>query len=242
MNNKRKNIAEYNDANPKSWTIIRVHFCEDYDMKRKTLLIGITSCALMITTLSAALTNSGSLEAFAQTREAKNYTAVINSSNRLKATDTGNRYGFQLHGNDEYGCFYFGQYWFDVNPTEAYSDYILSWTMPEGKDSSYFQISVCDRGEELANKYKIDGKDYYLRGFPGAYRVTTVYSLSDPDLRFYTRGNSGGWTETSKTIDGNLITLVTEKTSESSSMRFDWILSNPGTVYIKSITIEYTCE
>ena len=211
-------------------------------MRKKTLLIGITSSILMVASLSAALINNRSFEVFAQGNTPNHYTAVIDSSNRLKATDQSDRYAFQLHGNDEYGCFYLASYWFEINPKGKYSDYIMSWTKPSDTNASYFQIFVCDRGEELPNLYEVDGKEYYLRGFPGAYKVTTVYSLSDPNLDVQLRGNVGGWQQTSRVVDGDLITEVTEKESGSSSSRFDWILWDTGTIYIKSIKIEYTCS
>lgn len=211
-------------------------------MRKKTLLIGITSSILMVATLSAALINNGSFKVFAQNNTSNLYTAVISTSNRLKATNSSEEFAFQLHGNDEYALFYMPKEWYVLNPTGIYSDYFMSWTQPEGQKSSYFEISIEDQGEGPTSKNLIDGKYYYLRGFPGAYRITTVYALSDPDIRVEINSNNRGWAQTSRVVEGNLITEVTEKGSGNQGINMDWSLWTPGTIYIKSITIEYTCS
>ena len=214
-------------------------------MNKKVVLIGLSVSALMVTTLATAIGTKTNIEAFAENNNSGDYTVVIDSNNRVKETGSSENgwYAFRIRNNDDYGLLYFN-YPYPVNfdlPVE-YSDYIFSWTEPEGGSVSCFQISINSLEESTYHKKLIDGKYYYVRGFPGAYRITTVYSLSDPTKDAGFRANAGGWSEKSRTSKDGVYTEVFGKDSESSSINIDWSVANGGTLFIKSITIEYTCQ
>ena len=207
-------------------------------MNKKTVLIGLSVSALMTATLAVAIGNKDNIKAFAEDVAPGNYTAVIDSNNRLKTTNFDQRYAFQLHNGSEYGYFTGRTDWLNINPTGVYSDYAFSWRRPANQSDNFFMIQLVTNDKS----YIVEGKSCLLRGFPGAYRITTVYSESSDNLDFDVCPTYG-WTTKSLSKSGDLITAVAEKnvgaTKYSSNM--DWCLREEGTIYIKSITIEYYC-
>lgn len=197
----------------------------------------------MVTSLFVVLGGRANISAFADNNPSNEYTTTINKSNGLRVSDNNEtKYVFKLHDNsDELGFFYITKpEWTKFNLDGDYSDCLFSWSNPNGT-SSYFSVDLVVREETTYNKALIDGKYYNTRGFPGAYRITTVYKESSPGLNFKTIPDYG-WTLKSKEQDGDLITAVAEKNPSGSYYdAMDWCLWEVGTIYIKSITIEYTC-
>ena len=190
----------------------------------------------MVTTLATAFGDRKNIATFAKNNPQGNYTVVIDSSNRLKMSDQSNICGFRLHGGEEYGYFNINQVnRINLNPTDDYSDYAFSFTNPDGQ-SYYLQICLY----ELTNHKRIvDGKERNLRGFPGAYRITTVYKNPD-DISTYDFCPRVGWSYSKSKPDAEgLITAVATKNEQYNYM--NWTTDEVGTIYIKSITIEYTC-
>ena len=212
-------------------------------MKSKRVLIGLSVGALMASVAATIFAGNADVRTYAEPIEPGNYSAEISSSNRLKTTSDSGWYGIRLHGGQEYGFFYVSDVsWLDLNPTGEYSDYAFSWTKPGPEGNRYFEITLGALEESSYYRTTIDGKQHYVRGFPGAYRITTVYSESSSNLDVRVCPSSG-WTLKSKTTEGNLITAVAEKNNDDDnySKKMTWTLWDEGTIYIKSITIDYTC-
>ena len=208
-------------------------------MNKKTVLIGIAAGLLMVTTLATTFGYRKINATFAENNPQGTYTAVIDSSNRLIDAG-GGYYAFRLHGGEEYGCFYASDF-YSVGSRYidfANENFAFTWTRSLNHDY-YFEIDLV----AISTKLYVDKKQIPVRGFPGAYKITTVYSESEPDLNFKVCPDSG-WTITSKTTEDNLITAVATKKDSAGaySSAMSWCLRDMGTVSIKSITIEYTCE
>lgn len=212
-------------------------------MNKKTVLIGITAGALMITTLATAFGDRKNIATFAENNPQGTYTAVIDSSNRLKATSSEGRFVFKLHGGSEYGYMYVSSpTWLNINPTGKYSDYAFSWENTDGT-SKYFEIFLRELAESSFYTFNVDGKNCFARGFPGAFRITTVFS--NPNKISVDESNPyAGWKcsrstdeETGLTTDVATINVSVQP----SDNHIDWCSREAGTIYIKSITIEYTC-
>lgn len=207
-------------------------------MNKKVVLIGLSVSALMVTTLATALSGKANIEAFADNDNPGVYIAEISKDNRL-ISGSGGYYAFRLHGGEEYGRFYASDFY---SSGDRYIDftnenYAFEWKKTLANDY-YFEIRLI----ESNNEYVIGGKKRTLRGFPGAYKITTVYSESEPDLSFDVCPDFG-WTTISKTKEGDLITAVATKndSADNYSSAMTWCLRDMGTVSIKSITVEYTC-
>ena len=212
-------------------------------MSKKVVLLGLTACEVMAASIATIFVTKANVPARAESETPSNYVAEISKANNLISYGILNSRAFRLHGGDEYGYFYMSATavengWFDPSPSGDYSDYAFSWTNKNG-NSYFFEILLYDNG--TSNRERINGEYHYLRGFPGAYRITTVYSLSSSPLNFDPCRPNSSW-DCTKTIEGNLITEVATKKPDSASDNYmNWCLREEGTVYIKSITIEYTC-
>ena len=207
-------------------------------MNKKTVLIGITAGALMVITLATAFGNRKNIATFADNNPQGTYTAVIDSSNR-PIDAGGGYYAFRLHGGEEYGCFYASDFYSVGSRYIDFTDENLAFTWTRSLNHDYyFEIDLV----AISTKLYVDKKQIPVRGFPGAYKITTVYSESEPNLNFKVCPDSG-WTITSKTTEDNLITAVATKKDSADvySSAMSWCLRDMGTVSIKSITIEYTC-
>lgn len=214
-------------------------------MNKKTLLIGLTTCSLMIATLTVAVSNQRPIDTFAENNPSSNYTAVIDKDNRLKPGTSSGWFGIQLHGSEEYGFFNVSApSWININPTDEYSDYAFSWENSDGS-SKFFSVDLYELPESSYYTERIDGKDRYLRGFPGAYRITTVF-YNPGNITFDDSEplNEAGWGFERTYDEGTKLTTdVTtwvgpEKPDKNQMV---WCSRQEGTIYIKSITIEYTC-
>lgn len=211
-------------------------------MNKKTLLLlGLTAATSIATMfgviLAAREDNHG---AFAQEIEPGRFVAVINSENRVKETNLPGKYGFQLHGGEEYGYLYSpvdGR--LDNNPTGEYSDYALAWHNTDGQPY-YFEIRLDNLGDSVIAE--IDGKVRTLRGFPGIKRITTIYK-NPSGIRVDSCRPDSKWDITSETDENT--GLITETATAPETMYYfhmAWCTREVGTIYIKSITLEYTCS
>lgn len=212
-------------------------------MNKKRLTLGITFTVLMAAALSVTLLNNTTFKVLAQNGQPQNYVASIDKDNRLKPGTSDGWFGFKLHGSEEYGCFYASHAeWININPTGEYSDYAFSWTNTDGSDY-YFEIDLSELPETSYYKETIDGKSRYLRGFPGANKITTVF-YNPNKLSFDKSKPSSGWNcERTNDDDTQLTTDVATLTAseQPSNNSLTWCLREQGSIYIKSITIEYTC-
>lgn len=209
--------------------------------KKTVLLLGLTATTTMAAVGVALLGDKEvNQRAFAQDVEPGRYVAVIDANNRIKTTSDSDRYGFRLHNGEEYGLFYtqVGER-LDISPTGAYSDYAFAWDNPDGT-SKYCEIFFRDFGN--SRSYEIDGKVRALRGFPGIKKVTTVYK-NPSNIRVDNTRPSSAWGLTTETDEKT--GLITEVTTAPANLGttdgITWCSREVGTIYIKSITIEYTC-
>ena len=204
-------------------------------MSKKVVLLGLTVCEVMAASIATVFVSKENTEAFAGENTPSTYTATIDKDNRLIDYGMNNSFAFRLHNSEEYGEFVeYNNDWFDRNPA---GDYVFSWDNKTG-ESTIFQIYLRELAESVP--HIIDGKPRYLRGFPGAFEITTVYSLSDDSIQVGFRPGDG-WTKTSPKKEGNLYTQVCTKKSSEASQLMSWCTYNIGVLYIKSITIKYTC-
>lgn len=212
-------------------------------MNKKTVLIGITAGALMVTTLATAFGDRKNVETFAENNQQGTYTAVIDSSNRLKTTSNSSRFVFKLHGGSEYGYMYASSPTrLNINPTDKYSDYAFSWENTDGTDK-YFEIFLEEFEETNYYKVDVDGKTHFLRGFPGAFRITTVFSNPN-EISFDLSNPYYGWVCSRSTDEKTGLTTdvaTIDASVQPSNNHLDWCSRQAGSIYIKSITIEYTC-
>lgn len=212
-------------------------------MNKKRLTLGITFTVLMAATLSVTLLNNTTFKVLAQNGQPQNYVASIDKDNRLKPGTNAGRFGFKLHGSEEYGFFHASSpEWININPTGEYSDYAFSWTNTDGS-SKYFEIKLAERPETSYYQETIDGKSRYLRGFPGANKITTVF-YNPNKLSFDESEPYSGWScERTYDDDTQLTTDVATLTAsqQPDDNHLAWCLREQGSIYIKSITIEYTC-
>ena len=212
-------------------------------MNTKTVLIGIAAGSLMVITLAAAFGDRKNVGTFANNNPQGTYTAVIDSSNRLKETSNSNRFAFNLHGGSEYSYMNVSSpTWLNINPTGDYSDYAFSWENTDGT-SKYFQIYLKEFEESSYYTIDVEGKNYYARGFPGAFRITTVFSNPNK-IRVDQSNPHAGWVCSRSTDEKTGLTtdIATINVSVQPSDNYlAWSSREIGTIYIKSITIEYTC-
>ncbi len=209
--------------------------------KKTVLLLGLTATTTMAAVGVALLGDKEvNQRAFAQDAEPGRYVAVIDANNRLRPTGDTDRYGFRLHNGEEYGYFYSSDgERLDINPTGAYSDYAFAWDNPDGT-SKYCEIFFRDFGN--TRTYEIDGKVRALRGFPGIKKVTTVY-LNPSNIRVDDTRPTTAWGFTTETDEKTgLITEIATAPENLGTIDYTtWTTRSVGTIYIKSITIEYTC-
>ena len=191
------------------------------------------------------------------------YSATIDKNNRL--IDVGHvggssldYFAFRLHGGENYGMFFTNNKvaYSDSLPSK-YSDYAFSWTRDGAENDKNYtgRFSLANNG----NKYQaeIDGVNKSLRGFPKVTSFSVTYvqerngspTTSEHYVTFAVgpMGTLTGWT-TETSINGNKITKVSAPDNPDSFTQTGWsfgiTLTNgaeSATVYIESLTINYTC-
>lgn len=210
--------------------------------KTTTTLFGLAICEAIAASFGILLSCRGNMQVFAGASTPSSYTATIDKDNRLLAYGMSDSFAFRLHNSEEFGYFVTSApAWLDRNPTGEYSDYAFSWDNTDGS-TYYFEVKLFDRGE--AHSEIVEGKSRYLRGFPGAFKITTIYSKSVDTLEINRASPGTGWKDTGEqSIGDNLYKFVaTKKASASSYSQFmSWSTKTVGVLYVKSITIEYTC-
>ena len=210
--------------------------------KKTVLLLGLTATTTMAAVGVALLSDKEvNQRAFAQDPEPGTYVAVIDANNRLKTTGDVDRYGFRLHNGEEYGYLYSSEgERLDINPTGVYSDYAFAWNNPDGQPK-YCQIFFRNLGD--TRTYEVDGKDRALRGFPGIKKVTTVY-INPSNIKVDDTQPTSAWGYTTETDEETgLITEIATAPANIGAVDYTlWCTRSVGTIYIKSITIEYTCS
>ena len=205
---------------------------------KKILVIGLSSSALVTVVVGTAGIHSMNIQTFATNRAQTHYTAVIDKNNRLIPVDANQqRFAFRLHNGEEYGFAYASDY---IEGKPRYLDwenenYAFTWTRSRDNDH-YFEIFL----EEETREYYVDGQKKILRGFPGAYKITAVYTMSSPTLNVTERASNYGWTRSVTTVDG-VTTSIETKTESATADGNTWCLRDNGTLYFHSITIEYYC-
>lgn len=166
------------------------------------------------------------------------YSATIDVSHPLYATNSSDYFAFGLHNVGAYG---------GLRPNNGgtlstslpagYENYAFSWTAPASKS---FQIYI----ENWDMKCEIGGVDHTLWGIPCAYKVELVYnkggaSYSVNAIPYY------NWSKKSEVVDPktNDVTVTYEDTNSSGDNTYWSVsMSASGTIYIRSMTIWYLCE
>ena len=211
-------------------------------MSKKVVLLGLTACEVMAASIATVFVSKDNTQAFAGENTPSTYTATIDKDNRLVAYGMSDSFAFRLHDSEEYGYFVTSApAWLDRNPTGDYADYAFSWNNTDGS-TYYFEIQLKDRGENYPET--VEGKSRFLRGFPGATKITTIYSKSVDTLQINRAYPGTGWTQSAEeSIGDNLYKIVATKKSGQTeySQLMSWSTKSIGTLYVKSITIEYMC-
>ena len=166
------------------------------------------------------------------------YSTTIDVNHPLYATDSSDYFAFGLHNAGAYGGFRpveGGTLGFNL--PDGYEDYAFSWTAPGSK---YFQIFI----KNWDMKCRIGGVEHTLWGIPGAYKVELVYnkggaSYSVNGIPYY------NWAKKSEVVDPVTkdVTVTYEDTNSSGDNTYWSVsMSESSTMYVRSMTIWYTCS
>ncbi|MBO6285128.1 MAG: hypothetical protein J6O18_02295 [Bacilli bacterium] len=164
------------------------------------------------------------------------YSVTIDVDHPLLPTQDKTMYAFKLHNAGAYGALNAPSSEAIKTLPEGHAGYVFSFTT---QSRTFFSMKI--RGGEYTD-YEIGGVKQTLWGIPHPTKVQLVYKGAVTVNTTPYPGNN--WEKTVQTQNGDTTVSYTIKDSSVTTTSWDTSIENDngGTIYVRSMTIEYTCS
>ncbi len=210
--------------------------------KKETALVALTTVVVLAVGCFFAVSSATRSPAELIGTNASVYsTEITSSTNIIKALDSEQHYGFQLHGGENYGLFSQKQ----AGSIEVYNsgDYVMS--LKTKGDYIMFFVNESDK-----ERSKIGDKEYRMfYAFPGLKTISVTVDSTTTGLYLYSYSGAEDCFDSSESVNGNLRTHTLTRNStplpaDSSYGNRIMVQNNAGVkepVKIRSISLTYSC-
>ncbi|MBO5528196.1 MAG: hypothetical protein J6A47_02615 [Bacilli bacterium] len=183
--------------------------------------------------------NASQLSVFA---DPVSYSVTIDVDHPLLPTQDETMYAFRLHNAGAYGALKAPSSEAIKTLPEGHAGYVFSFTSP---NQSFFSVKVKEGG---STDYEIGGVKRTLWGIPHPTKVKLVYNDGGKNLTANTLPYpANNWQEqqTEGEVLQNGDKSISYAIKDPSVATTSWdtsINTGSGTIYVRSMTIEYTCS